>query len=426
MSVDRVRQYLKQFGAQDRIMEFAQSSATVELAAQAVGVDAARIAKSLSFESESGCLLIVAAGDARIDNSAFKAQFGRKARMLTPERALELTGYAVGGVCPFDVNADAVEVWLDESLRRFGTVFPACGSSNSAIELTTEELERFSHARGWVNVCKSWQGTYPRVIDMHAHIFPDAIAERTMDKLVQVADGLKPVVLPTLAATTRHMKNSAISAFAALPIATKPSQCVSINNWVAAASDDYVLGFGTIHPDFEDVPGELERIKALGLHGIKLHPDYQGFFPDDERMFPIYEKLAELGLPVVMHAGWDPVSPELTRCTPERLRHVIDRVPGLRLIAAHMGGMKMSDDVLRYLAGQDIYFDTSMSHVYLTTERLRELIDAHGPQRILFGSDCPWSMASRQIQMLREAGFEGDVLDGILYRNAAELLGLDD
>lgn len=425
MSVERVKKYLEQFGAQDRIREFSMSSATVELAAQAVGVDAARIAKTLSFESEKGCLLIVAAGDARVDNAAFKARFGRKARMLTPERALELTGYAVGGVCPFDMNGEIVDVWLDESLRRFGTVFPACGSANSAIELTCAELERFARAQGWVNVCKNWQGTYPRAIDMHAHIFPDAIAARTMEKLTQTADGLKPVVLPTLAETEKHMRNCALSAFAALPIATKPSQCTSINNWVAAANDDFVLGFGTIHPDFADAIHELDRIKALGLHGVKLHPDYQGFFPDEERMFPLYERMAELGLPVVLHAGWDPVSPELTRCTPERLRRVIDRVPGLRLIAAHMGGMKMSDDVLRYLAGRDVYFDTSMSYVYLTTERLRELIDAHGTQRILFGSDCPWSMAGRQIQMLRDAGLDGDALDAILYRNAAQLLGIE-
>ena len=125
MSVERVKKYLEQFGAQQRVMEFDKSSATVELAAQAVGADAARIAKTLSFETDGGCMLLVAAGDARVDNPAFKHRFGRKARMLTPERALELTGYAVGGVCPFDVKSDSVEIYLDESLRRFGTVYPA-------------------------------------------------------------------------------------------------------------------------------------------------------------------------------------------------------------------------------------------------------------------------------------------------------------
>lgn len=425
MSVERVKKYLEQFDAGSRVMEFDRSSATVELAAQAVGAEPARIAKTLSFENEGGCMLLVTAGDARVDNAAFKHRFGRKAHMLSPERALELTGYAVGGVCPFDVKSDLIEIYLDESLKRFYTVYPACGSSNSAIELTCEELERFSRADGWVDVCRAWRETYPRVIDMHAHMFPDAIAQRTMAKLTTVADGLKPITDATHLGTVRHMRNSAITAFAALPIATKPSQCTSINNWAAAMADDYVLGFGTVHPDFEDPLGEIERVKELGLHGIKLHPDYQLIYPDDERMFPLYQKMAQLKLPVVFHAGWDPVSPELTRSTPERLRRVIDRVPELTVIAAHMGGMKMSDDVLRLLCGRNLYFDTSMSYVYLSPERFRELIDAHGVDRVLFGSDCPWSDARRQIQMLRDVGISGDDLDKILYRNAANLLGLE-
>ena len=141
---------------EDRIQEFAVSSATVELAAQAVGVEAARIAKTLSFHDGEGCLLIVAAGDARVDNRRFKDTFHQKARFLTPEEAVAFTGHAVGGVCPFAVG-DAVAVYLDESLRRFDTVFPAAGSSNSAIELTCDELFRFSNARCWVDVCKDWR-----------------------------------------------------------------------------------------------------------------------------------------------------------------------------------------------------------------------------------------------------------------------------
>ena len=141
---------------EDRIQEFAVSSATVELAAQAVGVEAARIAKTLSFHDGEGCMLIVAAGDARVDNRRFKDTFHQKARFLTPEEAVAFTGHAVGGVCPFAVG-DAVAVYLDESLRRFDTVFPAAGSSNSAIELTCDELFRFSNARCWVDVCKDWR-----------------------------------------------------------------------------------------------------------------------------------------------------------------------------------------------------------------------------------------------------------------------------
>ena len=153
MSIERVRAYFQTLGMEDRILEFAVSSATVELAAQAVGVEAARIAKTLSFHDGEGCLLIVAAGDARVDNRRFKDTFHQKARFLTPEEAVAFTGHAVGGVCPFAVG-DAVAVYLDESLRRFDTVFPAAGSSNRAIELTCDELFRFSNARCWVDVCK--------------------------------------------------------------------------------------------------------------------------------------------------------------------------------------------------------------------------------------------------------------------------------
>ncbi len=157
MSIEKVKAYFDRFGRGGDILEFDISSATVELAAKAVGVIPARIAKTLSFAKGDGCILIVAAGDARIDNARFKAQFGMKARMLTPEDVLSLTGHAVGGVCPFAIENDNVEVYLDVSLRRFQTVYPAAGSSNSAIELTCEELEQYSNSLAWIDVCKGWQ-----------------------------------------------------------------------------------------------------------------------------------------------------------------------------------------------------------------------------------------------------------------------------
>ena len=153
MSVDKVREYLKQFGAQDRIVETDLSSATVELAAKALGCEGERIAKTLSFKTPEGVILVVAAGDAKIDNKKYKAKFGCKAAMLKADEVEECVGYAVGGVCPFGVN-EGVKVYLDESLKRFETVFPAAGSSNSAIELTLPELEKFSCAEEWVDVCK--------------------------------------------------------------------------------------------------------------------------------------------------------------------------------------------------------------------------------------------------------------------------------
>ena len=153
MSIDRVKAYFREYGMEDRIREFSVSSATVELAAQALNCAPQRIAKTLSFMVGEAPVLIVTAGDARIDNPKYKARFSQKAKMLSFEQAAELIGHAVGGVCPFAVNA-GVKVYLDESLKRFETVFPACGSSNSAIELTIPELEQYAGFPEWVDVCK--------------------------------------------------------------------------------------------------------------------------------------------------------------------------------------------------------------------------------------------------------------------------------
>ena len=153
MPIEKVKEYFKAAGIDSRIKEFGESSATVELAAHALGCAPERIAKTLSFKLKDNCILIVTAGDVKIDNSKYKAQFGTKAVMLKFDEVAELVGHDVGGVCPFAVN-DGVKVYLDESLKRFETVFPACGSSNSAIELTIAELEKYSGFIAWVDVCK--------------------------------------------------------------------------------------------------------------------------------------------------------------------------------------------------------------------------------------------------------------------------------
>lgn len=153
MSIEKGRAYFRQLGIEDRVQEFTVSSATVELAAQALGVEGARIAKTLSFKTESGCMLILAAGDARIDNHKFKGKFHMKAKMLSADEVQELVGHPVGGVCPFGIN-EGIHVYLDESLKRFTTVFPAVGSASSAIELNLEELFEYSKALEWIDVCK--------------------------------------------------------------------------------------------------------------------------------------------------------------------------------------------------------------------------------------------------------------------------------
>ncbi len=153
MSIEKVKTFFSTYGIADRIKEFDVSSATVELAAQALGCEGARIAKSISLKLGDGAILVICAGDVKIDNQKYKARFGTKAKMLEHDEVTELIGHAVGGVCPFAVN-DGVKVFLDESLRRFDTVFPACGSSSSAIELTVSELEKYSRYEEWVDVCK--------------------------------------------------------------------------------------------------------------------------------------------------------------------------------------------------------------------------------------------------------------------------------
>ena len=157
MSIAAVREYFAQFGMADQVLEFETSSATVELAAQAVGVIPARIAKSLSFKVDGKAILIIAAGDAKVDNAKFKAHFHTKAKMLTPDEVTDLIGHAIGGVCPFAIKEE-VEVYLDESMRRFETVFPAAGSGNSAIQLTCDQLEQYAqNFVAWGDFCKGWQ-----------------------------------------------------------------------------------------------------------------------------------------------------------------------------------------------------------------------------------------------------------------------------
>lgn len=153
MSIEKGRAYFRRFGMEERVLEFPVSSATVELAALALGVEGARIAKTLSFKKDDSCFLILAAGDARIDNRKFKDKFHMKAKMPSPDEVLELVGHPVGGVCPFGIN-EGIEVYLDESLKRFTTVFPAVGSGNSAIELNLDELFKYSNAIEWIDVCK--------------------------------------------------------------------------------------------------------------------------------------------------------------------------------------------------------------------------------------------------------------------------------
>ena len=154
MSIEKVREYFRGYDMEDKVLEFEVSSATVRVAAIALGTEEARIAKTMSFKKDEGCILVITAGDVKIDNAKYRHTFGLKAKMLTPDEVMEFVGHAIGGVCPFAVNEGVIGIYIDESVKRFDTVFPACGSSNSAIELTPEELFKYANADAWVDVCK--------------------------------------------------------------------------------------------------------------------------------------------------------------------------------------------------------------------------------------------------------------------------------
>ena len=270
-------------------------------------------------------------------------------------------------------------------------------------------------------------------IDFHTHAFTDAIAERAIGKL---ADTLMnsdyrgkepPVTNGTVGQLLEKMDEWGVDKSVILPIATKPSQQTTINNWAKSVQEEFpdrIISFGTVHPDAKDALYELERIKAIGLRGIKLHPDYQGFFADDEKVFPIYRKCAALGIPVILHAGLDVVSLDCIHCTPQRSAKIIEEVPDLTLILAHLGGSELWDDVEKYLVGKNVYFDTAFIGGLIPDEQALRIFRNHGTDKILFASDCPWHPSSREMSMLERLPLTSDELENISHRNAERLLGI--
>lgn len=264
-----------------------------------------------------------------------------------------------------------------------------------------------------------------RTIDFHMHAYTDEIAERAVSKLEGIC-GEKALHRGTVAETLACMDQWGVEAGVLLPVATKPSQQRKINDWAAGVQRAHPRLFcmGSVHPESEDIAGELERIQALGLHGIKLHPDYQEFFVEEERVFPIYEACARLGLPVVLHMGRDPLSPETVHGTPEGAAEVAERFPGLTLILAHVGGMNLWDQVETHLAGKKVYLDTAMAEGGVPEDQLLRIIRAHGAGRILLGSDCPWHSTRQETELLERLPLDGEEKELIFHGNAERLLGL--
>ena len=268
------------------------------------------------------------------------------------------------------------------------------------------------------------------IIDFHTHIFPDKIAARTLQILsdnTERVGGVRevPNTDGTLAGLKKSMKENSIDYSVVMPIATTVTQSNTINSFAAEINGrDNIFSFGSVHPMQENCADELCRIKQLGLHGIKLHPEYQGVNVDSPECAAVVEKCMELGILVMFHAGRDiGIEPPL-HGEPERFRRLLDMTGADNIIAAHMGGWRLWDDVEKYLVGQKIYFDTSYSFHFMNDEQIMRIIRNHGADKILYGTDSPWDVQSRCADKIAQMPLTADEKEKILYKNGASLMGL--
>lgn len=268
------------------------------------------------------------------------------------------------------------------------------------------------------------------IFDFHTHAFSETIAERAISSLLDTtkhSESTRNMIAytdGTLSGLKRLMNESGVDCSMILPIATKPTQQTTINNWASEVMGGNIYCCGTVHPDAENAVAEVERIKQLGLCGLKFHSEYQGFRPDEERMMPIYRKAAELGLFVVFHGGWDPFGKDEILATPRSFANIAERLPELTIVAAHMGGMKLFDEVEDCIAGKfdNIYLDTGVVADYIEREQLLRIIRTHGADKILFASDAPWDDPKKEIKMIDELSLTDEEKKLIYWDNAVNIL----
>lgn len=265
------------------------------------------------------------------------------------------------------------------------------------------------------------------VIDFHTHIFPEKIAARTIEKLENIAnvkaftDGREQSLLAS-------MEEAEVDLSVVLPVVTRPEQFDTVNQFAACLNEKYegkkrrLLSFGGIHPDTLNYKRELRIIKDLGLQGIKLHPDYQNMYFDDIKYMRILDYASELGLVSVVHAGVDIGYPENVRCTPQRIRRVLDEVAPEKLVLAHYGSFDLWEDVERLIAGRNVYLDTAYIFGFIEDEIFLRILKKHGVDRILFATDSPWSGQKESLDYLRQLAITEEERDKILGENAEKLI----
>ena len=263
------------------------------------------------------------------------------------------------------------------------------------------------------------------IVDFHTHVFPDKIAEKTIAYL-SAKGGIPPFSDGTVTGLRRRMEEAGVSLAVTLPVLTNPDSFESVNRFALSINEarQGLLSFGAIHPRCTDIAGKMQALHDMGFLGVKLHPDYQETFIDDEGYAAILSAAKRHGMIVVAHAGVDvgyPDSP--VRCTPDRVLALLRRVPYDRLVLAHMGGCLMADEVLRRLCGKDIWFDTAYVLRTIGRETFCRLAERHGTDKILFGSDSPWSPMAEDVATLKALVPDEKAQGDILYRNAHRLLG---
>lgn len=269
------------------------------------------------------------------------------------------------------------------------------------------------------------------IIDFHTHIFPENIAMRAVSSLqsrISDTENYKAEISATINGLKQSMEVCGIDISVALPVATKPSQVESINNFACSINRQHknIISFGSVHPSIpkNDIDTELERIAAMGIKGIKLHPEGQEMYINSPEAVHIINKAYELGLLVVIHSGSDLSFPPPVHCTPEKLRSALDYFDGSNVIAAHFGGFRMWEDVLHYLAGTNIYLDTSMTVREIDKALFKEIAEKHTSDKILYGSDSPWEKQNTAYEYIKKLNAEDNIcdIDKICFKNALKLL----
>ncbi len=269
-----------------------------------------------------------------------------------------------------------------------------------------------------------------RVFDVHAHIYPDKVASKVLQQLTAEAERREGVKAPptaydgTSAGLLASLAASGFTAAMNCPIATKPGQTRSVNDWSAAQNAWPVLSMGSVHPDDPDIAGEVRRIRELGLYGIKMHPEYQQFRLDDARLRPLWDAARTNGLPVLLHTGADICFPPPCNAPPCEVRKLVEAWPGLDVIAGHFGGWRMWDEVERGLLGAPVWLDLAFALEALPPERVAAMIRRHGAERVLFGTDAPWCDPAATLALFLRLPLTPAEQERILWSNAARLFHL--